>query len=302
MKIACPFCAAETVRHIAAPDVNRRVSDLVFEVRRCVGCGLFFVANPPADLGRYYSGDYHGLPPDRASLLAVARAHEQYRIDTLTRFVVGGTLLEIGPSSGVFCVLAQEAGFVVHAIEMDEACTRFLNETIGVRAVQSADPATVLSADPRRYDAICLWHAIEHMPEPWRVLEAARDRIAPGGVILVAAPNPLSVQARWMGARWPHHDLPRHLFGLTIPWLTTWARKAGLRVEMVTTRDAGSLYWNRFSWAKRLADTSKNPRLRGWLWRLGLWIGRLLDPIEGREGKGACYIAILRAPPGNPPP
>lgn len=299
MSMACPYCSAESVPHIAAPDLNRRVSDEVFEVRRCTGCGLFFVANPPPDLGRYYTGDYHGLPPDRASLLAVARAHEQYRIDTLTAFVTGGTLLEIGPSSGVFCVLAQEAGFAVHAIEMDEDCTRFLNETIGVQAVHSADPAAVLAADPRRYDAICLWHAIEHMPEPWRVLKAARDRLAPSGVMLVAAPNPLSIQARWMGANWPHHDLPRHLFGLSIPWLTTWAGKAGLRVEMVTTRDAGSLYWNRFSWAKRLSRCSSNSRLNDWLWRAGIRIGFLLDPIEGREGVGACYVAILRAPPAD---
>ena len=30
-----------------------------------------------------------------------------------------------------------------------------------------------MTTEARRYDAICLWHAIEHMAEPWRVLEAA---------------------------------------------------------------------------------------------------------------------------------
>ena len=282
--------------HISARDRNRRVSAVVFNLRKCTDCGLFFVENPPEDLGRYYTDDYHGLPPDRASLLAVARAHEQFRIDILTRFVADGTLLEIGPSSGVFCVLAQEAGFKVHAIEMDITCTRFLNETIGVQAVQSADPAAVLASDPQCYDAICLWHAIEHIPEPWRVLDAARARLAPGGVMLIAAPNPLSLQARLMGSKWPHHDLPRHLFGLSIPWLLNWGQKRGMIREMVTTRDAGSLYWNRFSWAKRLADKAHKPRAKERLWRLGVQIGHLLDPIEGREGSGACYIAIMRAP------
>jgi hypothetical protein len=65
-------------------------------------------------------------------------------------------------------------------------------------------------------------------------------------------------------------------------------------MEFVTTRDEGSLYWNRFTWAMLLNSVAGSKIFRGLPWRLGLLIGRLLQPWEGREGRGATYTAILR--------
>ena len=63
------------------------------------------------------------------------------------------------------------------------------------------------------------------MPRPWIVLEEAARRLNPGGVLLVAAPNPDAWQARLLKSYWPHHDMPRHLFALPIPWLVAFGQK-----------------------------------------------------------------------------
>jgi len=177
---------------------------------------------------------------------------------------------------------------------MDADCAHFLNEKLGVCAITSGDPAAVLAAEHYSYDAIGLWHAIKHMPTPWIVLKEASRRLNPDGVLVVAAPNPLAWQARLMKGRRPHFDLPRHLFELPINWLVTFGGKLNLTLELVTTRDKGSLYWNRFSWGLLLRSLSRNPRVQDRLWRLGLQVGRLLEPWEGREGHGATYTIILR--------
>jgi SAM-dependent methyltransferase len=177
---------------------------------------------------------------------------------------------------------------------MDASCARYLNEHLGVRAVNSDDPANVLATEDRAYDAICLWHSVEHMTKPWEVLEQAAHRLRQGGILLVAAPNPESWQARVLRHRWPHHDLPRHLFGLPIRWLLKFGHVHGLTPALVTTRDEGSLYWNRFTWAMLARSRSPSRRLEGELWRWGMRFGRLLEWWEGREGNGATYTVILK--------
>ncbi len=289
----CPFCGGAAAVLLCTPDRNRRTDARIFTLRRCAVCGLIALEDPPADLAPYYAGGYHGMPRDAAELDRWAE-NDRPKLDLLLAHVQAGRLLEIGPGIGMFARLAQRQGFAVSTIEIDPACVRFMRESLRVRAIESADPAAVLGEDPTRYDAICLWHAIEHLRCPWAVIAAAAARLDPGGVLLVATPNPDSRQARLLGPLWPHWDAPRHLFLLPPAWLTARAAEAGLRLEHATTRDAGGLYWNRFTWAM-LGKPLLSWRNLGW--RLGMRLGGLLDPWDGAEGKGAAYTAVFRRPP-----
>ena len=288
----CPCCQGKTCPHISAPDINKKVSGIVFHVRRCMTCDMMYVVNSPPDLESYYSADYHALPRNRAELNDHLPA-QRFKIDLLRRFKAAGRLLEIGPSIGVFCALAQEAGFSVDAIERNRGCVRFLSEEVGVRVIHSADPAAVL-ADNGHYDAICLWHSLEHLPEPWVVLKQAAACLAPGGILVIAVPNPLSPQARLMGAGWPHYDLPRHLYHLPLSWLQLQGRRLGLEWLFVTTRDAGSLGCSRGAWGMKARNLAPTSRLGHLLCKLGLAFGTMMSFWEGREGHGAAYTAVLR--------
>jgi len=294
---ACRYCRQPAVVATVTRDWNRRVSDRAFTLARCTACGLLFLADPPADLARYYEGGYHRMP---ASVEAMDRAPalgaERYKIDLLRRFVASGDLLEIGPSIGFFCRLAQRAAFKAHAIEMDAASVDFLRTVLGVETTRSADPAAALAQMDRRFDAACLWHSIEHLPEPWRVIEAVARALKPGGVLAIATPNPDAWQAGIMGARWPHLDQPRHLFLLPRPWLLTLAGKLGLTLELSTTRDAGSLQLNRVGWAMRVSSAPSSRIARALLYRGALQLARLAAPWDGREGAGAAYTLVLRKP------
>jgi len=292
-KSLCPYCGGRASLRIIGHDVNRRVTKQRFCLFKCDRCGLWFINNPPQDLGRYYTNEYHYVPESVEALDALLPA-EQFKIDLLKKFVSGGALLEIGPSNGTFCRLAQKAGFAVSAIEMDEECVRFLGQKLGVRVVASADPAAVLSSEKYTYDAICLWHSIEHLPRPWTVLEEAVRHLKPRGILLVAAPNPDAWQARLLKSHWPHHDMPRHLFALPIPWLVAFGKSHGLTPAMITTCDEGSLYWNRFTWAMLARSIFGFGIMPNLPWCIGMMIGRLLEPWERREGRGATYTAVPR--------
>ena len=50
----CPFCKGATDAYVAAADINRRVGSKVFHLRRCSGCGLIYLSDPPDDLTPYW--------------------------------------------------------------------------------------------------------------------------------------------------------------------------------------------------------------------------------------------------------
>ena len=293
--VLCPYCRGLCHHFISAKDINQKISNLIFNLYRCSTCGLLHVINPPEDLTPFYARNYHPTPKDREELQSHLATHK-FKIDLVKRFRKSGGLLEIGPSIGQFCELAQESKFNVSAIEMDCSCVKFLRLHLGINVTHSDNPYSVLLKENSEYDVICLWHSLEHLKEPWKVLEQSVVRLKPGGILVVAAPNPLSRQAKMMGSSWPHHDLPRHLFGIPIPWLKKWGREQGLNELLVTTRDQGSLHFNRFSYAKKASQLASNSRLASIFWVLGLKLGAIMAPWEDKEGEGACYVMVLENP------
>ena len=97
----CPYCAGTTKALLSAPDVNRRVSDTIFHLRHCQDCGLDFLTDPPADLGPYYTSDYHYIPKDRAEL-AQHLPMQRFKIDMLERFCPAENFWRLGLQSANF--------------------------------------------------------------------------------------------------------------------------------------------------------------------------------------------------------
>jgi SAM-dependent methyltransferase len=294
----CAACGGALQPFLRTHDYNRGAGVEVFEYLRCVRCAFTTLANVPADLSRYYVPGYHLLPESDAAVEAGV-AHDQYKIDLVRQFVPTGRLLEIGPSWGAFCMLAKRAGFAVQAIEMDPACCEFLERRAGVRVICRSDEAEALN-DLGQLDVIAAWHVMEHLKDPWRLLHAAAQHLAPGGVLVLALPNPHALQFKVLGRFWAHVDAPRHLHLIPPKVLQARAEGEGLVRELCTTRDSGSLRWNAFGWQYSLPHLTSRPFAKRFLRLAGHMFAWLLQPIESREGYGAAYTAVFRKPrPGK---
>lgn len=292
MNADCPQCRRESPLHFRVGDLNRRITDEIFDYYRCPGCGVIFLSPLPADLGKYYPGDYYSVPGSAEEFAAMAE-HERYKIELVQRFAPRGRLLEIGPAHGNFAYLAKSAGFEVDVIEMDKACCRFMNETLGVRAIHSTDTNAALR-EAGAYDVIALWHVVEHLPDPWSTLELIVQRLSPGGLLVVAAPSPEALQFRLLRHYWTHVDAPRHLELIPSRTLVDHVRRLGMVPLMVTTTDRGSLGWNQFGWAMTLANFSRSELVSRGLRLMGSILGRLVAPVERVEGAGSAYTAMFR--------
>jgi 2-polyprenyl-3-methyl-5-hydroxy-6-metoxy-1,4-benzoquinol methylase len=294
--IPCGACGAEAPLRFVARDVNRRLSTVEFPYYECRACGLLFLHPIPADLGRYYPADYYRVPRGLDDLRRAAEL-ERYKIDLVRRFRSGGRLLEIGPAYGAFLHLGKEAGFEPHAIEMSPDCCRFLRDVVGAAVVESADPVAALARLPA-LDVVALWHVIEHVPDPWALLSAVAARLAPGGLVVIAAPNPGALQFRMTGRRWPHLDAPRHVALIPPALVERRASALGLSRVLLTTRDPGSIGWNAFGWEwffKGLWDDTRFVTFG--LRLLGRALARAMAPVERREGTGSAYTIVLEKGP-----
>lgn len=279
---------------MVARDDNRHVTDESFPYYRCSACGLLFLQPVPPNLPDYYPADYHYYPNSIDELLASANVHEQYKVDILRRFVPAGDVVEIGPGVGGFAILAKRAGYRVRVIEVNERCCEFMRTTLEIDAVHSWDEVGALAAQAPA-DAIAMWQVLEHLPDPFRLLEVAADRLKPGGTLIVAMPNPEAFQFRVLGAKWVHLDAPRHVVLIPPGLLAEEAARLGLEHLWTTTNDPGSVAWNRFGWEWSLPNAF--PRVnRARMMHLGQRLSRWLRAADEREGRGSAYTAVLRRP------
>ncbi len=289
----CPLCGAAARHAFRASDRNRGIPAGGFDYHRCVSCHSYFLRPLPEDLARHYPADYHAHP-DRAQLDRHARTEEP-KLELLRHAVGSGRLLEIGPGTGLFSRAAVLAGFETTVIEMDASCCEYIEQVVGARAIHSDRPELALS-DLESFHAIAMWQVIEHLPDPWAVLEAAAAHLEPGGAIIVGTPNPSSLQFRLLGHYWAHLDAPRHLFLITALALRRKARDLGLQHVMTTTSDPAGRHWNLFGWEYALRRyPSRRPSTK-LTQALSLALTTAVRPWETHGMAGATYTSLFTRP------
>ncbi len=250
-----------------------------------------FLENVPSDLGRYYPSGYHPVPS--AAELDRAAARESYKLDLLRPYASQGRIIDIGSSYGGFPHLARRAGYDVTAIELDPDCCDFIERVIGARAIQSAAPQDALQSLPEA-DIITMWHSIEHLSQPWQTVEAAAERLRPNGVLAVATPNPVGLQARLTKGRWAHVDAPRHLFLMPPVALRRRAEKTGLTPLLTTSSDVETRRCNWLGWRRALMEVGL--RFPG-VWGLGSVLAMLMAPLELGGERASAYVTLWGKPP-----
>jgi len=287
----CPKCNGYSSFLFKTKDYNRKITNDFFLYRKCNKCRLIFLSNIPSNLGDYYKEDYYQIP-SKEKLNRIADKNE-YQVEMIKNFVPNGSLLDIGAAFGIFAYKAKSLGYDVSAIEMSKFCCNYMSDKLGIKVFQGDKPESILPT-LGDYDVITFWHNIEHLIDPWRVLEEAAKKVNPKGVILIAAPNPDSFAFRLLGRFWPHTDAPRHVQLIPEFLLTAKMKSLGFDLVLKTTNDKGGRSWNRFSWQRIIINQFSSKTME----RVGFVIGWLfsipLSLIENRKYQGSAYTVIYK--------
>lgn len=117
-----------------------------------------------------------------------------------------GTLLDIGTGTGDFILNAMKQGWEVKGTEPNSKAMKLaINK--GLNVTSSLD-----TIGNEKFDAITLWHVLEHVPNLKETIDTIEHMLKPGGVLFVAVPNFRSFDARFYKEFWAAYDAPRHLW------------------------------------------------------------------------------------------
>lgn len=187
-RVGEPFTALETLTRCCACDSPAIALRWRHDLWQCGDCGLVFRNPRPVQRDVIASYDA-GLTFAAWQAEAVARAPLwQRRLALLRRHCAGGRLLDVGTGDGAFLDVARDH-YTAEATEVSEAGARLARERGHAPAV---GPLEAIDLPPQRYDAITLWHVLEHLPHPARALHRLAGSLAPGGVLVLAVPNELA--------------------------------------------------------------------------------------------------------------
>lgn len=289
---SCPHPAAH--QDLLFPAVDHVTGDR-FEVRRCRDCGLALTHPAPsgAAAARYYPDAYYGAAEEKrftGPVEAAQRLLYRGRVRRVERWCGSppGRVLDVGCGRGFLLDAFRRRGWAVEGTELSRTSSRHAREVLGLPV--HLGPLESLDLPSGAYDAVTLWHVLEHVPDPAALLGEVRRLLRPGGVLLVGAPNFGSPEARATGPGWFHLDVPRHLAHFTPDTLRAALEGAGLAVVdaswMAPEYDAFSF-----------VQSAEN--------RLGLRLNLLYGRLRGRQarfraggdGWGATALAWLLAIP-----
>jgi SAM-dependent methyltransferase len=211
-------------------------------LRRCVRCGrLLLDPKPePEALAKAYDDEYYGagarkfLGPIEAALdwFRSARAR---RVDKLTALPSDGRrrrVLDVGCGDGGFLAALAARGWECHGSELSVVTAQRAAHRTGLDIhAGSLDSAAF---PPGSLDAASIWHVLEHLEDPDRVLRDCARWLIPGGLLLIAVPNVASWQARLFRGAWFHLDPPFHLYHFDPHSLAHALAQAGFEVTTVS--------------------------------------------------------------------
>lgn len=197
------------------------------EIARCLGCGFVQVATPvsPAGLKMHYERAREAAPPpsrDQArAYLANLRLRVKYFL-THTR-LTSGTVAEIGSAEGDFLAVLKKKGFTVLGVEPSPLGVARHRQK-GLQVIPTLLEEATL--EDEAFDAICMFHVLEHMDHPRQAVARLRRALRPGGYLVVEVPDIFSWGARF--EKQPHRLFDReHLSYFSLASLRTLMTEEG---------------------------------------------------------------------------
>jgi 2-polyprenyl-3-methyl-5-hydroxy-6-metoxy-1,4-benzoquinol methylase len=139
----------------------------------------------------------------------------------------GARLLEIGSGHGLFLDAARERGFEVVGVELSQTAAAHARTSLGltVHSTQLGDAPL-----EGRFDVVCAWDTVEHVPDPVEFWRAVRAVLAEDGVVLFSTPYVSSLPARLLRQRWWTLKPTEHIWHFTPKTHRLVAAQAGLSV------------------------------------------------------------------------
>lgn len=270
IEVPCPLCQSREWAPVGLLQDRLLGVEGEFRMVRCLACGLHYLNPQPtqAELVRHYPEEYDPFAlPARERLTLWQRRSLEYglrkRCRAVTRYKEAGLLLEVGCATGLFMDAMRATGkWQVEGVDVSEPAVRQAREQFGLEVYHGTLDDAHLPASS--YDAVAMWDALEHVPNPKETVREVRRLLKPDGVFVLRIPVLDGWDRKLFGPLWAGWDAPRHLTAFSRQTLHLLLSQADLRV-LRTATTAGSYHafalGLRF-WAQARLSTAGQERVR----------------------------------------
>ena len=213
------------------------------ELRNVVSAtsGLVYVDPIPfEDTEQFYKDDYResykGVSTPKGKHVYRAGKLALGRYDLIKRHLKPSMrMLDAGSSSGEFLYLLDSLGYDAEGIEANRGYAEYAASELSVNVHVEAFSKLELAGD---FDAITMFHVLEHLENPIDDIHHLAGHLKDGGLFIIEVPN---ITYPNMAFRNKWH--PGHLFSYTVETLGALFQKAGFSVvECRELGDGGNLF------------------------------------------------------------
>lgn len=259
----CPACGSSSLKEILIAKDNT-VSNESFMILECTDCTLRITQDVPdaAFISPYYKSENY-ISHTNTSKGIINRLYQKIRKRTLKQKrklieeitgVKTGNILDVGSGTGAFASEMKHAGWLVTGLEPDEDARKIAAEQyqVGLKEINQ-----FYSLPNGSYDAITMWHVLEHVHDIQGYMAQLKSVLKEKGKLFIAVPNYTSKDASIYKEYWAAYDVPRHLYHFSPQSMKMLVEKHGMRIEQYKPMWFDSFY------VSMLSSKYKNARLNG---------------------------------------
>jgi len=284
----CPVCNSTNI-HPALNVKDHTVSGEMFEIWECNDCKLRFTQDIPDEsaIGRYYqSEDY--ISHTETSKGLINRLYLSVRTRTLKKKrklvseITGlkeGKVLDLGSGTGAFVNEMVKNGWEAIGLEPSDEARKVARQAYHLK-LKTNDQLFSLPANS--FDAITLWHVLEHVHQLHQTMQQLRNLLKENGRLIIAVPNYTSLDAKIYKENWAAYDPPRHLYHFSPGSMKIFAEKNGMNILQYKPMWFDSFYISLLSSKYKTGKTH---------WIAAAWNG-LRSNLEAVGNKKKCSSII----------
>lgn len=243
----CLVCGSENFEpFLVCKDYT--VSQENFNIVSCKSCGFKFT-NPRPDnsvLGNYYKAEsYVSHTNSKKGIVnklyhAVRNYTLKTKIKLVSSYVSRGTILDYGCGTGMFLNACNKSGWETYGMEPDDNARKMASEH-GLNVFSDKAKVQTYITD-KNFNAITLWHVLEHVTDMEETLAFFKSKLNADGVLIIAVPNYVSYDAQYYKEFWAAYDVPRHLHHFEEKSMKSLLENSGFKLQETKPMKFDSFY------------------------------------------------------------